>query len=59
MNFSFLYHETRKLGRILLEPSVFGRQQLNSEVSRPCRRSFSIPNRMSLLFLEVFVGSNS
>ena len=46
------------LERILLVPSFLGRQQLNSETSRLCRRSFAFPKKMSLPFLERFVGSN-
>ena len=39
------------LGRILLVPSTFGKQQLSSQTSR-----VSIPKRMGLPFSEGFVG---
>ena len=41
---------TYLLGRILLVPSVFSRQQLNSETSRLRRRSFPFPKEWACRF---------
>ena len=38
------------VGRIPLVLSVFGRQQLNSETSRHCRRSFPLPKEWATVF---------
>ena len=37
-------------GCILLVPSVFGRQQLNSKMTRLCRRSFPFPKEQLYRF---------
>ena len=49
----FICDSCFNLGRILLVPSVFSRQQLNSETSRLRRRSFPFPKEWAYRFSKV------